>query len=97
MPDNTDGPCCWLGLCCPPAEQAAALAVHFGGLDPNYARRIVDEVEIFVPRIVARIEVDGDPIPVDTENERLNALHDYVKSELAAILEEAGHSSKAEG
>lgn len=93
---NTDGPCCWLGLCCPPAAAAKALSLHFEGISEEDALALLSEFQL-VPRNIEPVTPSGDPVPVHPANQRLNELHAYIKTELRAILLEAGHPAGEEG
>lgn len=106
---NMDGPCCWLGLCCPPEAAAASLAAHLagGGHHPSaagagsylvyldIATRLLAEFQL-VPRNIEPVTPQGDPVPVHPVNQRLAALHAYIKQTLHAILLEAGHPAGEE-
>ncbi len=90
--DAALGPCCWLGLCCPPRAAAEALAAHLG-LPASEAPAMAAVLRDFalVPRTVQPVRENGDPVPVYPENQRLKLLLGIVHSELQAVLHETGH------
>jgi hypothetical protein len=89
-----DGPCCWLELCCPPEAAAAVLAAHLA-VPLDIATRLLSEFQL-VPRNIEPVTPQGDPVPVHPVNQRLTALHAYIRAELRVILLEAGHPAGEE-
>jgi hypothetical protein len=50
------GPCCWLDLCCPPDQAAAALAEHLG-ITAEAAAAVLKGFRL-VPRDVPKVLLD---------------------------------------
>lgn len=91
----SDGPCCWLELCCPPREAAGSIVRHLGvvGDETPYGvvLQLISKFRL-VPRAVEPITEGGDPVPVSPRNERLASLLRHIDTELPLILQEQGHA-----
>lgn len=85
------GFCCLIGVCCPPAAQAAALADHLG-FEPAAVALVLERFAL-VPHNIDPLTPGGDPVPVSPRNERLDALHAHIRQELRLVLVEQGHQA----